>query len=418
MTTIFNLEQRGYWPQEAEPDRYYELMRLQPATSLYAGAPLNRFGQLPGTPGFGPRWFGGPGSQYAWTGRDAAGDAGALGDPLPPPSTPEARAEWEQNQLRALAGSLEFQAYRDAFASIMPLFCLEPADVDRLDWNQAQAIEAASMALDQALHDCGVDWTAEQAAGRFGSTLAVLEGTQARNPEFFDAVRFLVDTYCPNVCGTEEPEPKKGPPWGYILGGGALLALVGIGVYYATRPRKRRNPSRRRRRSRRRVLPRRSNPEPHHEVIYLDAPQPNPIPRLSKRQSDARVRQLRAQGCNVERVNLPNGDVAVLKKCPKRKRSNPTRSTAQRCTRGEEIQSLIFPESKWTLKEAKAWAKAHAYKSTGVDRTSQSVRIRQHAPSGYVQGSFRTIPLGRSGVKAVIGCPIRGREHDKRKAKR
>lgn len=40
------------------------------------------------------------------------------------------------------------------------------------------------------------------------------------------------------------------------------------------------------------------------------------VPRLSTRQSQARVRALKAKGCKVKKVRLPNGDIAVLKKCP------------------------------------------------------------------------------------------------------
>lgn len=39
-------------------------------------------------------------------------------------------------------------------------------------------------------------------------------------------------------------------------------------------------------------------------------------PSLTSSQSKRRVAELRARGCKVKRVKLPNGDVAVLKECP------------------------------------------------------------------------------------------------------
>lgn len=42
----------------------------------------------------------------------------------------------------------------------------------------------------------------------------------------------------------------------------------------------------------------------------------NPIPQLTGSQSRARVAELRGMGCKVKYAKLPNGDTAVLKKCP------------------------------------------------------------------------------------------------------
>lgn len=60
------------------------------------------------------------------------------------------------------------------------------------------------------------------------------------------------------------------------------------------------------------------------------------VPHLTKKQSAARIRQLRARGCKVQKVRLPSGDVAVLKSCkgleenPKR----PPKNWWDRCVQG------------------------------------------------------------------------------------
>jgi ClpP class serine protease len=66
------------------------------------------------------------------------------------------------------------------------------------------------------------------------------------------------------------------------------------------------------------------------------------------------------------------------------------------------VQTLIFSKEKFTKAEAKKWAKDHDYKSSGVDETEDSYRIRQRDPGDFVEGSFRTIELD-DGVSAVVG---------------
>lgn len=66
-----------------------------------------------------------------------------------------------------------------------------------------------------------------------------------------------------------------------------------------------------------------------------------------------------------------------------------------------EIQTLIFPKSKFkTAAEAKAWAKDKDFKSSKVDETGTSFRLRQKPPGKFKR--LRTIDLG-DGVKAVGG---------------
>lgn len=69
-----------------------------------------------------------------------------------------------------------------------------------------------------------------------------------------------------------------------------------------------------------------------------------------------------------------------------------------------EIQTLIFDASKFNVSEAKKWAADNGFHATKVDETQNSIRLRQHDPSEYADGSFRTISL-TDGVKAVIGKP-------------
>ena len=65
------------------------------------------------------------------------------------------------------------------------------------------------------------------------------------------------------------------------------------------------------------------------------------------------------------------------------------------------IQSLLFPRSRFTPSKAKRWALAHGYRASKTDITENYVRIRQQPPSRF--STFRTVPLGSSGVKAVVG---------------
>jgi hypothetical protein len=78
-----------------------------------------------------------------------------------------------------------------------------------------------------------------------------------------------------------------------------------------------------------------------------------------------------------------------------------------RCPRGTQVQTLIFDRFEFpTAQEAQRWARQHGYKSTKVDMTVTSFRLRQKLPSSFTRSSFRTIKL-TNGVKAVIGCPRR-----------
>lgn len=79
-----------------------------------------------------------------------------------------------------------------------------------------------------------------------------------------------------------------------------------------------------------------------------------------------------------------------------------------RCQTSMQVQSLIFPK-RLGRRRARAWAKAHGYRSRKVDARGPSVRLRQFHPRAYRKGTFRTIAMGKSGIKAVIGCKKKGR---------
>jgi purine-nucleoside phosphorylase len=66
------------------------------------------------------------------------------------------------------------------------------------------------------------------------------------------------------------------------------------------------------------------------------------------------------------------------------------------------VQTLIFSKKHFTKSEAKAWAKSHDYKSSGVDETEKSYRIRQRDPGDFKKDSLRTIKM-TTGVQAVVG---------------
>lgn len=67
------------------------------------------------------------------------------------------------------------------------------------------------------------------------------------------------------------------------------------------------------------------------------------------------------------------------------------------------VQSLLFPRSKFDASSARRWARQHGYRATKTHTTGDYVRVRQRPPSEFKARSFRTIPFGHSGIKAVIG---------------
>jgi hypothetical protein len=73
--------------------------------------------------------------------------------------------------------------------------------------------------------------------------------------------------------------------------------------------------------------------------------------------------------------------------------------------RSTEVQTILFDRQEWTVSAAKEWLRRHDRKIPKVDTTRDYLRFRQASPSQFESGTFRTIPFGRNGIKAVIAVP-------------
>ena len=73
--------------------------------------------------------------------------------------------------------------------------------------------------------------------------------------------------------------------------------------------------------------------------------------------------------------------------------------------KGSKVQSLILSKSEYpTVSSARRKAKELGFKSSKVDKTDNTIRLRQIDPKKCVQGQFATIPI-TNGVQAVICEP-------------
>ena len=87
------------------------------------------------------------------------------------------------------------------------------------------------------------------------------------------------------------------------------------------------------------------------------------------------------------------------------------------CPIGTEIQTVLVPHSKFPTRDSvRAWIIEHGFKATKVDEGKSVTRFRQIDPDHFEPKSFRTIPLGASGVQAVIGCPRQNEPRGSRKS--
>lgn len=71
------------------------------------------------------------------------------------------------------------------------------------------------------------------------------------------------------------------------------------------------------------------------------------------------------------------------------------------CPAGSEVQTLLFPTSRFTVAAAKAWAARHNWKYSDVDVKPEFIHLRQADPSRYRR--IRTVYMGGSGVQARVG---------------
>lgn len=69
-----------------------------------------------------------------------------------------------------------------------------------------------------------------------------------------------------------------------------------------------------------------------------------------------------------------------------------------------EVQSLLFARPSWTGKRVRMWIERHKRFRLGkMVETKDYIRVRQVDPSKFDDESFRTIPFGSKGIKAIIG---------------
>lgn len=99
-----------------------------------------------------------------------------------------------------------------------------------------------------------------------------------------------------------------------------------------------------------------------------------------------------------------DGDSGGYEENPKPRKKAGGPPDIKRCPVGTEVQTLILDAGQFDKRDAVAWAREHDFKASKIHTTGQSHRIRQHLPTRYRAGSFKTITL-TDGVKAVIGCP-------------
>jgi hypothetical protein len=77
---------------------------------------------------------------------------------------------------------------------------------------------------------------------------------------------------------------------------------------------------------------------------------------------------------------------------------------AEFCPTGSRVQALLFLKDRFSLKQAKAWAQRHNWRSNDVDATDEYIHLRQEDPSKFER--IRTVFLGGRGVQARVGWPV------------
>lgn len=71
------------------------------------------------------------------------------------------------------------------------------------------------------------------------------------------------------------------------------------------------------------------------------------------------------------------------------------------CPGGSTFQALLFPRSRFTVDESKAWAMRHGWKANDVDVTDDYIHLRQEDPAHFTR--VRTVHVGGRGVQARVG---------------
>ena len=88
------------------------------------------------------------------------------------------------------------------------------------------------------------------------------------------------------------------------------------------------------------------------------------------------------------------------------------------CGPGTEIVTLIFPPT-FSLNDVREWIGRSRgrfildFETIEFPRTTGTIRVPQRATEDFAKGSFYTIMLSaKDDIRAVIGCPLEGREGD------
>ena len=259
-------EQHSYWPHSPEYNLAPLGRRITVPNPLYEGVPLSVMGDWAGTPAYGPAWFPpNPGaSQVSWRGTDAAQPVVGRYDNV---------RQW----------LVDLGMVYGAPQNLIDL-------TNALDWNSDDTLISAAQNMQGLLDDCGVQWSTPETP--WAGFTGMLE-TDAWGPQLSEIVRARIAYYCPDftmrpftpiepppmavyqatapapvvtpsqvvdqappqMLVAPQPTPTAAPPvvngkrypWGYVLGGAGLLAVLGGAIYFSTRrKKKRRNPRRRR----------------------------------------------------------------------------------------------------------------------------------------------------------------------------
>lgn len=76
-------------------------------------------------------------------------------------------------------------------------------------------------------------------------------------------------------------------------------------------------------------------------------------------------------------------------------------------SKSTQVQTLLFPRSTWSRKDAAAWARKHGFRAGAPDITDDYLRYRQVDPEQFQDASFRTIAIkgGSKPIQAVVARP-------------
>lgn len=78
------------------------------------------------------------------------------------------------------------------------------------------------------------------------------------------------------------------------------------------------------------------------------------------------------------------------------------------CRYGLQRHALLFPLARYTMAEAKRWAREHGAPIYQVEQKANFIHIRLNKKELFVPNSFRNIellPFKRDGVRVLVACP-------------